>query len=68
MYICLLDSHWQVKPDKWAKMTSQDENVAMAMDFLDKAENRVLLILLTSAGLLQPSTKVGSYYACNVHM
>ena len=50
----------QVKADKWTKMTSQDENITMAMDFLEKAESRVLLIYLTSAGLLQPSTKVAT--------
>ena len=47
-----------MKQDKWAKMTSQEENVAMLNEFLEKGDSRVLIVSLTAAGQLQPCTKV----------
>lgn len=44
----------QVKPDKWTKMMSQEESVSQVMNFLEKGDCRVLLVVLTPAGLLQP--------------
>ena len=45
-----------MKEDKWARMVSQDDNVMMMNEFLEKNEPKVLLINLTGAGLLQPAT------------
>jgi len=35
-------------------MMSQEESVSQVMDFLEKGDCRVLLVVLTPAGLLQP--------------
>ena len=51
---------WQVKPDKWTKMLSQDEFAMMLNEFLEKGDCRVLLISLTNAGQLQPTNKFPS--------
>ena len=48
----------QVKQDKWSKLVSQEENVTMINDFLEKSESELLVISLTAAGQLQPATKV----------
>ena len=46
-------SYNQVKMDKWSKMMSQEESMSQVLDFLEKGDCRVLLVVLTPAGLLQ---------------
>ena len=36
-------------------MVSQEENLSLIMDFLEKREPQVLVVFLTAAGQLQPS-------------
>lgn len=48
---------FQMKPDKWAKLMSQDESTVMMSEFLDKGDSRVLIITLSSAGALQCSNE-----------
>ena len=45
----------QVKADKWTKMMSQEENMSLIVDFLEKGEPQVLVVFLTTAGQLQPT-------------
>ena len=42
------------KTDKWAKMTSQEENMVMLTEFMEKADNRLLVIQLLPSGQLSP--------------
>lgn len=49
----------QVKADKWTKLASQEDNVVMIKDFLEKRDCRLLTVVLTSTGQLVPSTNVG---------
>ena len=42
------------KSDKWAKMTSQEENTVLMTEFLEKADKRVLVIQALSSGQLAP--------------
>lgn len=44
------------KTDKWTKMASQDENTVMLMEFLEKAECRLLIVYSNSQGQLTPTT------------
>uniref|UniRef100_A0A1B6BXH8 Dynein beta chain, ciliary-like n=1 Tax=Clastoptera arizonana TaxID=38151 RepID=A0A1B6BXH8_9HEMI len=55
IYTCLTKSV-KFKVEKWQKMMGNDVFKVMIMDFLSKSENNILLITLTSAGMLQPST------------
>ena len=50
----------KVKPDKWTKMASTEENMQVILSFLDKAEKRLLIIYLTSSGTLLPMTSFPS--------
>ncbi|KAM4843232.1 dynein axonemal heavy chain 17 [Thomomys bottae] len=43
------------KPDKWAKLVGAEENVAMFMEFFDKADIPLLLLTLNPAGMIVPS-------------
>lgn len=52
-FFILFSSHLQ-KADKWAKMISQEDNTVMLMEFLDKAESRILVIYLNQQGQLTP--------------
>lgn len=45
----------KLKQDKWQKCVSSEDNMRVLQDFLDKAEQRTLLVCLTAAGLLQPA-------------
>ncbi|KAK2885147.1 hypothetical protein Q8A73_021621 [Channa argus] len=45
----------KVKQDKWQKCVSVEENRQALHDFLDKAEQRILVVSVTAAGLLQPA-------------
>lgn len=47
----------KVKIEKWTKMLSQAEYVSVVNEFLEKGEILVLIIQLTPAGALVPSTK-----------
>ena len=47
----------KVKSEKWTKMMSQAECVTVINEFLEKGEIQVLVIQLTPAGALLPSTK-----------
>ena len=47
--------HFQ-KPDKWGKMMSQEDNMVVILEFLEKGENRVLVIFTNQQGQLQPIT------------
>ena len=47
----------KVKSEKWTKMMSQAEFVSTINEFLEKGEIQVLVIQLTPAGALVPSTK-----------
>ncbi|KAM3922058.1 dynein axonemal heavy chain 9 [Leptodactylus fuscus] len=44
----------KLKPDRWQKCLSTEENKAIFQDFLEKADQMVLLVVLTQAGLLVP--------------
>lgn len=45
----------KLKQDKWEKLMSSDDNRQVLQDFLDRVENRTLVVSVTAAGLLQPS-------------
>lgn len=45
----------KVKQDKWEKLLSSEDNRQVLQDFLDRLENRTLVVSVTAAGLLQPS-------------
>lgn len=45
----------KVKQDKWEKLLSSEDNRQVLQDFLDRVENRILVVSVTAAGLLQPS-------------
>ncbi|XP_055971730.1 dynein axonemal heavy chain 17 [Sorex fumeus] len=42
------------KPDRWNKMLSSEENVAIFTDFLEKPDTQVLVLTLNPAGLIVP--------------
>lgn len=42
------------KPDKWSKMLSMEENLALLMDFLEKSDVLVLVLTLNPAGMIVP--------------
>ena len=42
------------KADKWAKMLSQEENLVMLTEFLEKGESLVLVIYVSQQGQLTP--------------
>ena len=60
--ICILSCTWFLilsvfdsqKNDKWQKMISQEENLVILMDFLDKGESLVLVIYVNQQGQLTP--------------
>ena len=43
------------KADKWNKMLSQEENLVVINEFLEKTDKRVLVIALTPQGQMFPS-------------
>ena len=53
--VCIAFLHFQ-KGDKWTKMMSQEENMVMVNEFLEKGDERVLVIALTPQGQLCPAT------------
>lgn len=44
------------KPEKWAKMMSQEDNLVLLSEFLEKGECRVLVVYANQQGQLMPST------------
>ena len=42
------------KNDKWQKMISQEENLVMLTEYLEKGENLILIIYVTPQGALTP--------------
>ena len=45
----------KLKPDKWAKMMSQEETIVVLMEFLEKAENRFLCVYVNQQGQMMPT-------------
>ena len=45
----------KLKPDKWAKMMSQEETIVVLMEFLEKAENRFLCVYVNQQGQMLPT-------------
>lgn len=45
----------KLKPDKWAKMMSQEETIVILMEFLEKAENRFLCVYVNQQGQMMPT-------------
>lgn len=45
----------KLKQDKWEKLLSSEDNRQVLQNFLDRVENRTLVVSLTAAGLLQSS-------------
>ena len=45
------------KSDKWSKMMSQEDNVVLLQDFLEKGDSRMLIVYVTPQGQLQPTAK-----------
>ncbi|XP_053270380.1 dynein axonemal heavy chain 9-like [Pleuronectes platessa] len=50
----------KVKKDKWQKCVSSEENHQVLQDFLDRAEQRSLLVSLTAGGMLQAAKCLSS--------
>ncbi|MEQ2304474.1 hypothetical protein AMECASPLE_027335, partial [Ameca splendens] len=46
----------KLKPDRWEKCLSDEDNRQVLQDFLDTAEQRTLVVSMTAAGLLEPTT------------
>lgn len=46
----------KLKQGKWEKLLFSEENRRVVQEFLDRVENRTLVVSMTTAGLLQPST------------
>ncbi|KAK7919110.1 hypothetical protein WMY93_010394 [Mugilogobius chulae] len=44
----------KLKPERWSKCVSGEENRTLLLDFLDKSDPKTLLVTLTAAGALQP--------------
>lgn len=44
----------KLKQDKWDKLLSSQDHRQVLQDFLDRAENRTLVLSVSAAGLLQP--------------
>lgn len=45
----------KLKPDKWAKMMSQEETIVVLMEFLEKAENRFLCVYVNQQSQMMPT-------------
>ena len=45
----------KLKPDKWAKLVGNDEYRQYLMDFFEKQEHNILVIMQNNAAQLQPS-------------
>jgi len=45
------------KADKWSKMMSQEDNVVLMQEFLEKGESRMLIVYVTPQGQLQPTVE-----------
>uniref|UniRef100_A0A8C4GZ62 Dynein heavy chain 9, axonemal n=1 Tax=Dicentrarchus labrax TaxID=13489 RepID=A0A8C4GZ62_DICLA len=45
----------KLKQDKWQKCVSSEDNRQVLQEFLDRAEQRTLVVSVTAAGLLQPA-------------
>ena len=46
---------FKLKPDKWSKLISNEENKQMFVEFFEKQDNSQLIITLNNAGALIPS-------------
>ncbi|KAM9837728.1 LOW QUALITY PROTEIN: dynein axonemal heavy chain 9 [Aulostomus maculatus] len=46
----------KMKPERWQKCVSMEDNRRLLLDFLDKPEPRRLVVCVSAAGQLQPST------------
>lgn len=46
----------KLKQGKWEKLLFSEENRRVVQEFLDRVENRTLVVCGTTAGLLKPST------------
>lgn len=46
----------KLKQDKWQKCVSSEENRQVLQEFLDRAEQRTLVVSVTAGGMLQPAT------------
>ena len=44
------------KPEKWSKMVSQEDNLVLLSEFLEKGDCRVLVVYANQQGQLTPST------------
>ena len=45
------------KADKWSKMMSQEDNVVLLQDFLEKGDSRMLIVYVTPQGQMQPTAE-----------
>ncbi|XP_015248307.1 PREDICTED: dynein heavy chain 9, axonemal [Cyprinodon variegatus] len=45
----------KLKPDKWEKCMSDEDNRQVIQNFLDRSEQRTLVVSMTTAGLLEPT-------------
>lgn len=45
----------KLKQDKWQKCVSSEDNRQVLQEFLDRAEQRTLVVSVTAAGQLQPA-------------
>lgn len=45
----------KLQQDRWDKLMSSEDNRQVLQDFLERVENRSLVVSVTAAGLLQPS-------------
>ncbi|XP_054457284.1 dynein heavy chain 9, axonemal isoform X2 [Anoplopoma fimbria] len=45
----------KLKQDKWQKCVSSEDNRTVLQEFLDRAEQRTLVVSVTASGLLQPA-------------
>ena len=56
------------KNDKWTKMASVDENMAVLVDFLEKAESKILVIYVNQQSQLTPINAFPSSTKQKVHI
>lgn len=45
----------KLKRDRWQKLISGEDNRRLLQDFLDRSDNKTLVMSVTTAGLLRPS-------------
>uniref|UniRef100_A0A3Q3DHJ9 Dynein axonemal heavy chain 17 n=1 Tax=Hippocampus comes TaxID=109280 RepID=A0A3Q3DHJ9_HIPCM len=51
----------KVKHDRWQKCVSSEDNLQIMQDFLDQPQQRILVVCVTSTGLLQPAAAFTSH-------